>query len=98
MSEVKKRVTVTLDPELLAWAERLVESGEARSVSAVVNDAMADKVRRQANAGILIEEDMQEARRRDPEEFERAMEWALEVTGGPLPEREGEGADGEAAA
>lgn len=96
MSEVKKRVTVTLDPELLAWAEQLVESGEARSVSAVVNDAMADKVRRQANAGILIEEDMLEAQRRDPEEFERAMEWALEITGGPLPEHED--ADGEAAA
>ncbi|WP_017627644.1 ribbon-helix-helix domain-containing protein [Nocardiopsis chromatogenes] len=99
MSEVKKRVTVTLDPELLAWAEQLVEAGEARSVSAVVNEALADKVRRQENASILIEQDMHEARRRDPEEFERAMEWALGITGGPLPELPGDGAtDGEAAA
>lgn len=81
MSEVKKRVTVTLDPELLAWAEHVVEAGEARSVSSVVNDALAEKLRRQENAGVLIEQDLQQARERDPEEFERAMEWALGVTG-----------------
>ncbi|WP_017537715.1 MULTISPECIES: ribbon-helix-helix domain-containing protein [Nocardiopsis] len=89
MSEVKKRVTVTLDPELLAWAEQAVEAGEARSVSSVVNEALADKLRRQENAGVLIEQDLQQARERDPEEFERAMEWALGLTGESRPREAG---------
>jgi Arc/MetJ-type ribon-helix-helix transcriptional regulator len=41
MSERKSRVTVTIDPGLVAYAERLVESGKADSVSAVVNSALS---------------------------------------------------------
>ncbi|HMH94018.1 MAG TPA: hypothetical protein VK586_23430 [Streptosporangiaceae bacterium] len=41
MSERKTRVTVTIDPHLAAYAERLVESGKADSVSAVVNSALS---------------------------------------------------------
>jgi Arc/MetJ-type ribon-helix-helix transcriptional regulator len=41
MSERKTRVTVTIDPRLAAYAERLVEAGQADSVSAVVNSALS---------------------------------------------------------
>jgi Arc/MetJ-type ribon-helix-helix transcriptional regulator len=44
MSERKTRVTVTIDPGLAAYAERLVESGKADSFSAVVNRALAASV------------------------------------------------------
>ncbi|MFC3997552.1 hypothetical protein ACFOVU_16585 [Nocardiopsis sediminis] len=81
MSEVKKRVTVTLDPDLLAAAESAVESGEARSVSAWVNDAIAEKKARQERAGALIEQDLIDARRDDPETYELAMAWARSITG-----------------
>lgn len=43
MSERKARVTVTIDPRLAEYAERLVEAGKAPSVSAVVNDALEQK-------------------------------------------------------
>ncbi|HTR94661.1 MAG TPA: hypothetical protein VMI73_23260 [Trebonia sp.] len=43
MSERKTRLTVTIDPHLAAYAERLVDAGKAESVSAVVNGALADR-------------------------------------------------------
>jgi Arc/MetJ-type ribon-helix-helix transcriptional regulator len=46
MSDRKTRVTVTIDPHLVAYAERLVESGKADSVSAVVNGALSERVDR----------------------------------------------------
>jgi Arc/MetJ-type ribon-helix-helix transcriptional regulator len=46
MSERKKRLTVTVDPRLAAYAEQLVETGKAPSVSAVFNDALAERVER----------------------------------------------------
>ena len=46
MSDRKIRVTVTLDPHLAAYAERLVEDGKAPSVSAFVNDALSERVER----------------------------------------------------
>jgi Arc/MetJ-type ribon-helix-helix transcriptional regulator len=46
MSDRKTRVTVTIDPHLAAYAERLVESGKADSVSAVVNGALSERVDR----------------------------------------------------
>jgi Arc/MetJ-type ribon-helix-helix transcriptional regulator len=46
MSDRKTRVTVTIDPHLAAYAERLVEAGKAPSVSAVVNDALSERVER----------------------------------------------------
>ncbi|MFC4562251.1 hypothetical protein ACFO4E_10335 [Nocardiopsis mangrovi] len=86
MSEVKRRVTVTLDPDLLATAESAVESGEARSISAWVNDAIAEKKHRQERARILIRQDVIDAKARDPEEYERARAWALRITGGDTDE------------
>jgi Arc/MetJ-type ribon-helix-helix transcriptional regulator len=48
MSDRKTRITVTIDPGLVAYAEQLVEAGKAPSVSAVVNDALAaDRLRDQ---------------------------------------------------
>jgi len=46
MSERKTRLTVTIDPHLAAYAERLVEAGKASSVSAVVNDALSERIER----------------------------------------------------
>jgi Arc/MetJ-type ribon-helix-helix transcriptional regulator len=46
MSDRKARLTVTIDPHLAAYAERLVEAGKAPSVSAVVNEAMEQKILR----------------------------------------------------
>jgi Arc/MetJ-type ribon-helix-helix transcriptional regulator len=46
MSERKTRLTVTVDPRLVAYAEQLVEAGKAPSVSAVFNDALAERVER----------------------------------------------------
>jgi Arc/MetJ-type ribon-helix-helix transcriptional regulator len=46
VSDRKIRVTVTLEPHLAAYAERLVEAGKAPSVSAVVNDALTERVER----------------------------------------------------
>jgi Arc/MetJ-type ribon-helix-helix transcriptional regulator len=46
MSDRKARLTITVDPHLSAYAEQLVEAGRAPSVSAVFNDALADRVER----------------------------------------------------
>jgi Arc/MetJ-type ribon-helix-helix transcriptional regulator len=46
MSDRKTRLTVTIDPHLVAYAEQLVEAGKASSVSAVFNDALAERVER----------------------------------------------------
>jgi Arc/MetJ-type ribon-helix-helix transcriptional regulator len=40
----KTRITITVDPHLAAYAERLVESGKAPSVSAAFNDALAEQI------------------------------------------------------
>ena len=50
MSDRKTRVTVTIDPHLVAYAERLVEDGKAPSVSAVVNRALEAEVERDRDA------------------------------------------------
>jgi Arc/MetJ-type ribon-helix-helix transcriptional regulator len=44
MSDRKARLTITVDPRFVAYAERLVEAGKAPSVSAVFNDALAERV------------------------------------------------------
>jgi Arc/MetJ-type ribon-helix-helix transcriptional regulator len=46
MSDRKARLTVTVDPHLVAYAEQLVGAGKAPSVSAVFNDALAERVQR----------------------------------------------------
>lgn len=46
MSDRKTRLTITVDPHLSAYAEQLVDAGQAASVSAVFNEAMAEKAYR----------------------------------------------------
>ncbi len=46
MSERKARLTITVDSQLRAYAERLVDTGLASSVSAAFNEAMAEKAYR----------------------------------------------------
>jgi hypothetical protein len=45
MSDTKARLTVTVDPGVAAYAEELVASGRAASVSAVFNEAVAEQAR-----------------------------------------------------
>jgi Arc/MetJ-type ribon-helix-helix transcriptional regulator len=70
MSDRKTRVTVTIDPHLAAYAERLVESGKATSVSAVVNDALESERQRDAQAARLLKE---AAERADPDKVNRIL-------------------------
>jgi hypothetical protein len=46
MGDRKTNLTVAVDPDLAVYAERLVQSGKASDISAVVNDALSDKVGR----------------------------------------------------
>ncbi len=46
VTDAQPVMTVTIDPHLAAYAEHLVEVGKAPSVSAVVNDALAERVTR----------------------------------------------------
>jgi hypothetical protein len=46
MSPGKRRVTVTVDPELVEAGNRAVAAGDAGSLSAWVNVALADRARR----------------------------------------------------
>ena len=56
MSQRKTRVTVTIDPDLAAYAEQLVSAGKASSVSAVVNDALEAERQRDQKARRLWKE------------------------------------------
>lgn len=44
MSAVKTRITITVDPDVAAYAERLVATGKVASISAAFNDALAARV------------------------------------------------------
>jgi hypothetical protein len=51
----RSRVTVTVRPQVLAAAEEEVASGRATSLSAWVDQAMEEKIRREELAGLLAE-------------------------------------------
>jgi Arc/MetJ-type ribon-helix-helix transcriptional regulator len=70
MSQRKARMTVTIDPHLAAYAERLVEAGQASSVSAVVNDALEARRQRDQRARRLWREAVERA---DPAQVARMM-------------------------
>lgn len=53
MSDSKKRITITVDPQLAEYAEKLVATGKAESVSAAFNAAMAAR-RRQERRGLAL--------------------------------------------
>ncbi|MER6171289.1 hypothetical protein [Streptosporangium sp. NPDC001681] len=46
----KRAVTVTVDTDLIDYAEQQVEGGDARSLSAYVNEALAARVRSERRA------------------------------------------------
>lgn len=51
----RSRVTVTVRPQVLAAAEQEVADGGAASLSAWIDQAMAEKVRREDLAALLAE-------------------------------------------
>lgn len=53
MSSRKQRLTVTVDPELVAAGQRAVETGAAESVSHWVSVALEDKIRRDHKLAML---------------------------------------------
>ncbi|MCZ4511336.1 ribbon-helix-helix domain-containing protein [Streptomyces sp. ActVer] len=46
----KKPISVTLDPDLLEELQRLVDAGEAASISAVINETLRSRVERRRRA------------------------------------------------
>lgn len=70
MSDRKARLTITVDPHLSAYAEHLVETGKAPSVSAVFNDAMSEKERRDRSALDRLKEVAAQA---DPAKVDRML-------------------------
>ena len=70
MSDRKTRLTVTVDPYLAAYAEQLVKAGKAPSVSAVFNDALAERVERDKRIRRRWKE---AAERADPEKVDRMI-------------------------
>lgn len=46
----KKPISVTLDPDLLEELQRVVDAGEAASISAVINETLRSRVERQRRA------------------------------------------------
>jgi Arc/MetJ-type ribon-helix-helix transcriptional regulator len=70
MSDRKARLTITVDPHLSAYAEQLVEAGRAPSVSAVFNDALADRMERDKRIRRRWKE---AAERADPDKVARML-------------------------
>lgn len=70
MSERKARLTITVDPYLSIYAEQLVQAGQAASVSAAFNDAMAEKAYRDRRRRSLWRARTEQA---DPDRVARMM-------------------------
>jgi len=52
----KVPITVTLDPRLREWAEHLVATGKAPSISAVINDALTESYTQHKRGLALLRE------------------------------------------
>jgi hypothetical protein len=70
MSEAKTRITITVDPQVSAYAEHLVEAGHATSVSAAFNEAMAEKAYRDRRSRALWNAKVAQA---DPDRVSRMI-------------------------
>lgn len=53
MTSRKRRLTVTVDPELIDAGQRAVKSGQAESVSGWVSTALEEKIRRDLKRELL---------------------------------------------
>jgi Arc/MetJ-type ribon-helix-helix transcriptional regulator len=83
MSDPKARLTVTVDPAMVAYAEELVRSGRASSVSAVFNDAIAARAQADREARRAWAE---RTRGADPAKVERMLAHAeAQAAGLPAP-------------
>lgn len=79
MTPRKERLTVTVDPELLAAGNATVAAGRADSLSAWVNEALSDRVARdrrlaaldaaiaeyESHAGVMTDDEIREQQRLD---------------------------------
>ena len=83
MSDRKARLTITVDPQLVAYAEQLVNSGKASSVSAVFNDAMEARIQRERRQRRLWQE---AAAKADPAKVARMMAH-IDAQAAALPDR-----------
>lgn len=83
MKERKAELTVTIDPHLAAYAQRLVAAGTASSISAVINDALSEKERRDRCAVDHLKEIAAQA---DPAKVARMMAH-IDAQAAELPER-----------
>lgn len=54
MSDKKARLTVTVDQHLADFAEQLVETGRAPSVSAVLNEALTQRLHQERRARAAV--------------------------------------------
>jgi Arc/MetJ-type ribon-helix-helix transcriptional regulator len=70
MSVRRTRLTITVDSHLSAYAEHLVETGKASSVSAVINDALSAKKRHDRRAMDRLKEIAAQA---DPDQVARML-------------------------
>lgn len=100
MTPRKKRLTVTVDPELVEAGNRAVATGEADSLSGWVGMALADKVRRdqkldhlraaiadyEAECGEITNEEIVARQRADRED---AVVVRARRPGAPAPTRRG---------
>jgi hypothetical protein len=55
MTSTKRRITVTVDPELVEAGRRAVASGAADSLSGWVSTALADRARRDEQLALLAD-------------------------------------------
>lgn len=81
MGDRKTSLTVDVDPGLAAYAEHLVEAGKAPDVSAVINDALSEKVGRDG-----LDRLKETAARADPAKVDRMLAY-IDAQAGALPER-----------
>lgn len=72
----RSRVTVTVRPQILAAAEQEVAAGRAASLSAWVDQAMEEKVKREELAALLAEMRSENGPTTDDEDT-----WARRVLG-----------------
>jgi hypothetical protein len=68
--ERKVRITITVDPDVVEYAEHLVAAGKATSVAAVFNDAIAEKRIADQRALALLRDRAAQA---DPKRVARMM-------------------------
>lgn len=73
MSDHKARLTVTIDPHLVGYAERLVATGKASSVSAVVNGALEARRLDEREARLLFAEAAERAEAESPGKVDRML-------------------------